>query len=121
MRARARVDEFFRDQFFQDSVEGLFGDSQDFQQFRDRQPRPARDEMQHTMVRAPKTVRFQQSIGIADEVPIREKEQLNESVGRPLRLLMRSRFHGYVHIDYQFKSAMLTYLRRPTILRMVEM
>ena len=65
-------------QFLQHAVEALLGDPQDVEQFGDRQPRMAVDEMQHAVVRPAEAEVLQEPVGVADEVAIGEEEQLDQ-------------------------------------------
>jgi hypothetical protein len=59
----------------------LLGDFQNVEEIRDTHTGMTVDEMQHAMVRAAEAKAGEQFIGVADEIPVRKKQQLDQVIG----------------------------------------
>ena len=76
------LDEVFVDELPQDAIEALLCDPQYLQKLGDRQARPSADKIEDSMMRAPESISFEQSISVSDEVAIGEKELLDQVIHR---------------------------------------
>jgi len=76
-QTRPLEDELSLNQLSEDSVQALFGDSQNFQQLGDGQLWMASDEMDNAMMGAPETVSSEDRIGLRREIAISEEQQLD--------------------------------------------
>ena len=82
------------------------------EQLGDREPRMAADEMQHAMMRAAEAVGLEQPVGVADEIPIGEEEQLDQIEHRRRLRARRARplaVSGRSSRPSAIRSALLTY------------
>ena len=76
--ARLLRDPAFVDELLQHAGQALLGDLQDLQQVRDPQARIAVDEVQHAVVGAAQAEFGQHGVGLAREVAVGEKQQLDD-------------------------------------------
>ena len=76
------LDEALVDELLENPPEGLLGDAQDVEQLRHGETGIAIDEMQDAMMRTPEAVAVEKLVGVGDEVPIGEEEELDEVVER---------------------------------------
>src|SRR6187399_28666 len=94
------------DQLFEHAAKRLLRDVEDLEQVRDLHAGVAVDEMQHPMMGASETKLEQHLVGIADEITIGEKQQLNDVpnglASRPTRRTAfcqtRAGDSGFAHI-----------------------
>ena len=106
----------FVEQLLEDPPQRLLGDPQHVEQVGHLQAGIAVDEMQHPVMGAAESERLQLMVGIADEIPVGEEQQLDDvpaQIGRrrgrrtPLRPPCES---GAAEGFEKFMSAILTYL-----------
>ena len=91
------LDEVFIDEFAQHSVQALFGDPQYLQKFGYCQAWPSADKIENSMMSAPESVRFEQSIGVSDKIAVSEKELFDQFIHR---LVGAARLRGGTGIGY---------------------
>ena len=98
-------------QLLQHAAERLLGDAQHLEQVGDLQPRIAADEMHHAVMGAAEAERLQHMVGVADEIAIGEKQQLDDV---PARLAGPAgggpAASEGARFGLKFMSAILTYL-----------
>ena len=109
--AGSNLDEVLVDEFSQHAVQALLGDPQYLQKLGDRQPRPPADKIEDAMMGAPKSISFEQPIGVADEIAIGEKEQFDQIIHRlfaAARCAVEAGLETSDDMNEPIRSAMLT-------------
>ncbi len=106
------------DELLEHAAERLLGDLQDVEQFGDLHAGIAIDEMQHPVVRPPEAEFLQHIVGIADEVAIGEKQQLDDVPDRLIAAhgLRSPPAGGRSDATGTVRSAILTYFGQIVIL-----
>jgi len=79
----------FVEQLLEHAPERLLGDSQDVQEVGDLQTRIAADEMQHPVMRPPEPESLELVVGVADEIPVGEEQELDDIPAQIGNLLTR--------------------------------
>ena len=106
----------FVEQLLEHPSQRLLGDAQHVEQIGDLQAGIAVDEMHHPVMRAPESEGLELMVGVADEIPIGEEQELDDipaQIGRAgagtpaLRWPCES---GSAEGSEKFMSAILTYL-----------